>query len=52
VGLDLVVEGCAKPGHDPEWRRILERSFAGHELSELDAARFQEISIPGYQRIG
>jgi hypothetical protein len=52
VGLDLVVEGCAKPGHEPEWRRILERSFAGHELSKSDAARFQEISIPGYQRIG
>jgi hypothetical protein len=52
VGLDLVVEGCAKPDHEPEWRRILESSFAGHELSESDAARFQEISIPGYQRIG
>jgi hypothetical protein len=52
VGLDLVVEGCAKPGHEPEWRRILKHSFAGHELSKSDAARFQEISIPGYQRIG
>src|SRR5262249_40628411 len=52
MGLDLVVEGCAKPGHESEWRRILERSFAEEELSEADAAHFQNISIPGYQRIG
>jgi hypothetical protein len=52
MGLDLVVEGCAKTGHEAEWRRLLERSFAGQELSEADVARFQEISIPGYQRIG
>jgi hypothetical protein len=52
VGLDLVVEGCAKPGHESEWRRILERSLSGEEVSEADAARFQEISTPGYQRIG
>ena len=52
MGLDLVVEGCAKPGNELEWRRLLERSFAGQEPSETDAARFQEISIPGYQRIG
>ncbi|HYL84830.1 MAG TPA: hypothetical protein VE263_11390 [Candidatus Angelobacter sp.] len=52
MGLDLVVEGCAKPGHESEWRRLLERSFADQELSEAEAARFQEISIPGYQRIG
>ena len=51
MGLDLVVEGCAKPGDEPEWRRLLERSFAGQEPSEADVARFQEISIPGYQRI-
>jgi hypothetical protein len=52
VGLDLIVEDCAKPGHEPEWRRLLERSFAGEELSEADVARLQEISIPGYERIG
>jgi hypothetical protein len=52
MGLDLVVEGCAKPGHEPEWRRLLERSFASREPSEADVARFQEICIPGYQRIG
>ena len=52
MGLDLVVEGCAKPGHEPEWCHLLERSFAGQELSEVDIARFQEISIPGYRRIG
>jgi hypothetical protein len=52
VGLDLVVEGCAKPGHEPECRLLLERSFAGQELSQAEVARFQEISIPGYQCIG
>ncbi|HKA73954.1 MAG TPA: hypothetical protein VKE26_19240 [Xanthobacteraceae bacterium] len=52
MGLDLVVEGCAKPGHEAEWRRFLERSFDAEELSEADVARFQEICIPGYERIG
>lgn len=52
MGLDLVVQGCAKPGLEPEWRRLLQRSFAGEELSSGETTRFQEISIPGYQRIG
>lgn len=52
MGLDLVVEGCAKPGHEQEWRRVLERSFADEELSELESARFRQICIPGYERIG
>lgn len=52
MGLDLTVEGCAKPGHEREWRRLLERSFAEEELSKAEAARFQEICIPGYERIG
>ena len=52
MGLDLVVEGCAKPGHEREWRRLLERSFADEELSEEETTRFREICIPGYERIG
>ena len=52
MGLDLVVEGCAKPGHEQEWRELLERSFADKQLSDAEVTRFQEISIPGYQRIG
>ena len=52
MGLDLVVEGCARPGHEAEWRRLLQRAFAEEELSESEIARFQEISIPVYQRIG
>jgi hypothetical protein len=52
MGLDLVVEGCAKPGCESEWRRLLERFFAGKEPSEADIARFQDVSIPGYERIG
>ncbi len=52
MGLDLVVEGCAKPGHEDEWRRLLERSFAEKQLSEAELARFNDISVPGYERIG
>lgn len=52
MGLDLVVESCAKPGYEKEWRRLLERSFADEELSEAEIAHFKEISVPAYQRIG
>jgi hypothetical protein len=52
MGLDLVVEGCPKPGHEKEWRHLLERSFADETLTEAEIARFSEISIPGYERIG
>ncbi|HKT47417.1 MAG TPA: hypothetical protein VJP87_07830 [Candidatus Acidoferrales bacterium] len=52
MGLDLIVEGCAKPGHEQEWRRLLKRSFADEELSEAEVARFREISVPGHERIG
>jgi len=52
MGLDLTVEGCARPGQEQEWRHLLERSFADEELSEVEVARFQEICIPGHQRIG
>src|SRR5688572_13050340 len=52
MGLDLVVEGCAKPGHEREWRQLLERAFADEQLSDAEIARFQDVSIPGYQRIG
>jgi hypothetical protein len=52
VGLDLVVEGCAKPGHEREWRDLLERAFSDNALSEAEIAYFNEISVPGYQRVG
>jgi hypothetical protein len=52
MGLDLVVEGCARPGHEREWRSLLERAFADEQLTDAETARFQEVSIPGYQRIG
>ena len=52
MGLDLLVESCAKPGHEGEWRRLLQRTFDDEELSETEIERFQEISIPGYERIG
>ena len=47
-----MLEGCPKPGHESEWRRLLERSFAEEEPSEADVARFKDISISGYERIG
>ena len=47
-----MVESCAKPGHDSEWRGLLERSFANDRLSNEEIARFHEISVPGYQLIG
>ena len=52
MGLDLVVEGCARPGHEAEWRRLLERSFGDDDPTEADAARFAEVSIPAYERLG
>jgi len=52
MGLDLVVEGCAKPGYELEWRQILYRSFKQEQSTEAEAERFREISIPGYERIG
>ena len=51
MGLDLVVQGCARPGHEVEWRRTVERSFDGDELTDADTARFAEISIPPYERL-
>ena len=52
VGLDLVPEGCPKAGHEAEWRRLIERSFAEEQLSERDIAQLNEISIPGHERLG
>ena len=52
MGLDLVVEGCPKPGHEIEWRRLLERAFTDEQLSETEIAHPREICIPGYERIG
>ncbi len=52
MGLDLIVEGSPKPGHEREWHRLLERSFADEELSKEEIAHFQEICIPGHERIG
>ena len=52
MGLDLIVESCAKPGHEREWRQLLTRSFADKELSHTEVERFREISIPGHERIG
>lgn len=52
LGLDLIVEGCARPGHEAEWRGLVERAFADDTLTEAETARFQEICIPAYERAG
>lgn len=51
MGLDLLVEGRAKPGHEDEWRRILERSFAREEITEAETERFQEITVADYETL-
>lgn len=50
--MDLVVEGRAKPGHEAEWRRILEHSFDGNEPIEGEVERFAEICIPPFECVG
>jgi len=50
MGLDLIVEGCARPGHEVEWRDILERYFVSDIGKEL-VERFDAISIPAYARV-
>lgn len=52
MGLDLVVEGCPRPGYEAEWRRLLEGSFKGAEPTQEDLERFAAISIPPYERLG
>ena len=52
MGLDLIVEGCAKVGHEEEWHDLLARSFSDENLSEAELVRFHAISIPGYERVG
>lgn len=52
MGLDLLVEACAKPGHEDEWRRAIQRSFDGDPASQSDLDRFAEISTPPFERLG
>lgn len=52
MGLDLIVEGRAKSGHDAEWRRLVEKTFAGEELSEAELGRLDEISVSAGDTLG
>jgi len=52
MGLDLIAEGAAKAGHETEWRRILEQTFRGEQISDADTARYQAICIPSYEQVG
>jgi hypothetical protein len=57
MGLDLVVEGCAKPGYEKEWRRLLERSFVlmkNYRRRRLRTSRrfpFPAISASEHRRL-
>jgi hypothetical protein len=50
--LDLIVESCAKPGHEAEWRGVVERAFSHGRLTDAELARFQDISTPPYELLG
>lgn len=50
MGLDLIVEGCARPGHEAEWRSLIERFF-DDDVSDADVQRFREIAIPAHERL-
>jgi hypothetical protein len=52
MGLDLLVESCAKPGHEVEWRQILERYFGENGLPGDAVERFAAISIPPHEQVG
>lgn len=52
MGLDLIVEGAAKPGHEVEWREIVGRVFRGEPVSDADIERYQSISIAAYEQVG
>lgn len=50
MGLDLVVLGRSKLGHEAEWRRLVDGSFNG-ELSQSDQERLTEIGVPAYESL-
>ncbi len=52
MGLDLEVLGRAKPGHEEEWQRLMQKLYNGRELSDEEAERGSNISIPDYASIG
>ena len=52
MGLDLIVEGRAKVGHEAEWRRAVEQVFDGGQLTDAELARFHEIVTPAYEAVG
>jgi len=52
MGLDLLVEGRPKPGHEAEWRQILMRSFNEEKPKKGDEDRYKEITIMDYEQVG
>ncbi|MEM7781021.1 MAG: hypothetical protein AAF697_11590 [Pseudomonadota bacterium] len=52
MGLDLCVEGRAKPGHEAAWEVSIRRFFADEELSDAEIEHFQSISEPAYETLG
>ncbi len=57
MGLDVYPLGKAKPGHEEEWKRLMQTLYDDREESEEDEKRRDEISdrpyeVPGAPRVG
>lgn len=52
MGLDLCVEGRARPGHEVEWAGFMRRCFTGVQPSEADKERFNAICEPPHAVLG
>jgi hypothetical protein len=52
MGLDLLAMGCAKPGQEAEWEKLMATLYNGGEESEEAAARRLQISVAAYETVG
>ena len=52
MGLDCVPLGVAKPGHEAEWRRIMESIYADGTLAEALRGRLLDISVNAFEVLG
>jgi hypothetical protein len=52
MGLDLMPLAKPKPGHEAEWRGLVEMQMRGEKASEAALARHAEITIAPYAAIG
>lgn len=52
MGLDLFPAGRAKPGHEAEWARLVQRLYDGEKETEREAERRFELSILPHADVG